>query len=116
VKGNEIGRTIGYPTANILIENKWKLVPKDGVYAVRVSLGNKQYFGMLNIGNRPTIVSAEKSIETHIFDFSEDIYGCDIKIELVKRIRDEKKFDSLDALQSQLKIDENNCRRCLGIL
>ena len=110
VKGNEIGRTIVYPTANILVENKWKLIPADGVYAVKVSLGEKQYFGMLNIGERPTIADKKHSIEVHILDFSADIYGADIKVELVKRIRDEKQFDNLELLKIQLKVDESTCR------
>ena len=116
VKGNEIGRTINYPTANILVENKWKLIPADGVYAVKLKLQEKQYFGMLNIGKRPTIVDKQHTIEVHIFDFSADIYNADIKVELVKRIRDEKQFESLLSLQKQLKIDENNCRKHFGIL
>ena len=113
VQGNEIGRTIAYPTANILIDNKWKLLPGDGVYIVKVILGNKQYFGMLNIGNNPTIKESQHSIEVHIFDFSADVYGSEIKVEFLKRIRDEKQFDSLKDLQNQLKIDENNCRNYL---
>lgn len=116
VKGNKIGRTINFPTANILVENDWKLIPADGVYAVKLKLGEEQYFGMLNIGKRPTITDKQHAIEVHIFDFSKDIYGSKLKIELVKRIRDEKQFDSLGALQKQLKIDENNCRKHFGVL
>ena len=115
VKGNKIGRTIAYPTANIMIENKWKLIPSDGVYVVKLVLKNKQYFGMLNIGNKPTFNKGKHSLEVHIFDFSDDVYDSDIKVEFLKRIRDEKQFDSLEALQSQLKIDENNCKIYLNI-
>ena len=116
VKGNKVGRTIGYPTANILVENKWKLIPADGVYAVKVQLAGKQYFGMLNIGERPTIADDKHVIEVHIFGFSADVYGSKIKVELVKRIRDEKQFDKLEHLKNQLKVDANNCKRYFGIL
>tara|TARA_B100000787_G_scaffold111514_1_gene82999 strand:+ start:7 stop:963 length:957 start_codon:yes stop_codon:yes gene_type:complete len=116
VVGNKIGRTIAYPTANILIENKWKLIPGDGVYVVKVVLKNKQYFGMLNIGNKPTLDQGKHSLEVHIFDFSDDVYDFDIKVEFLKRLRDEKQFDSLVDLRSQLKIDENNCKIYLDII
>ena len=115
VKGNARGRTIGFPTANILVENKWKLIPSDGVYAVKVKLGGKQFYGMLNIGERPTLSDNEHRIEVHIFDFSADIYGADIKVEFVKRIREEKQFDNLELLKKQLQIDENNCKKFFRI-
>jgi len=109
VHGDKISRTVEYPTANILIENKWKLLPGDGVFVVKVFLEDKQYFGMLNISNKPTLNQHHNKLEVFIFDFSNDIYGVKIKVEFLKRIRDEKQFDSLDALKNQLKIDENNC-------
>ena len=115
VKGNARGRTIGFPTANILVENKWKLIPTDGVYAVKVKLGGKQFYGMLNMGKRPTLSDNEHRIEVHIFDFSADIYGADIKVEFVKRIREEKQFDNLELLKKQLQIDENNCKKFFRI-
>ena len=115
VKGNARGRTIGFPTANILVENKWKLIPADGVYAVKVKLGGKQFHGMLNMGKRPTLSDNEHRIEVHIFDFSADIYGADIKVEFVKRIREEKQFDNLELLKKQLQIDENNCKKFFRI-
>jgi len=115
VKGNARGRTIGFPTANILVENKWKLIPADGVYAVKVKLGGKQFYGMLNIGERPTLSDNEHRIEVHIFDFSADIYGADIKVEFIKRIREEKQFDNLELLKKQLQIDENNCKKFFRI-
>ena len=115
VKGNTIGRTIGFSTANILVENKWKLIPADGVYAVKVKLGGKQFYGMLNIGERPTLSDNKHRIEVHIFDFSDDIYGTDIKVEFVKRIREEKQFDNLELLKKQLQIDENNCKKFFRI-
>ena len=113
VKGNKIGRTLNYPTANILITNKWKLLPADGVYVVKVILENKQYFGMLNIGKKPTLKEGKRSVEVHIFYFSADVYDSKIKVEFLKRIRDEKQFNSLEDLQIQLKIDENNCKKYL---
>jgi len=114
VKGNKIGRTLNYPTANILIANKWKLLPYDGVYLVKVILENKQYFGMLNIGKKPTLKQGKRSVEVHVFDFSDDVYGSKIKVEFLKRIRDEKQFNSLKDLQIQLKTDENNCKKYLS--
>ena len=113
VKGNRIGRTLNYPTANILIKNKWKLLPKDGVYLVKVMLENKQYFGMLNIGKKPTFYKEKHSVEVHIFDFVADIYGSEIKVDFLKRIRDEIQFGSLEDLQSQLRTDENSCKMYL---
>ena len=115
VKGNEIGRTIGYPTANILVENQWKLIPADGVYAVKVMVGDEQYCGMLNIGKRPSIADKKHAIEVHIFDFSANIYGSELKVELVRRMRDEKQFDNLELLKVQLQVDENNCRNLFKI-
>jgi len=115
VKGNARGRTIGFPTANILVENMWKLIPTDGVYAVKIKLKKKQFYGMLNIGERPTLSDNEHRIEVHIFDFSADIYGADIKVEFVKRIRDEQQFDNLELLKKQLQIDENNCKKFFRI-
>ena len=113
VKGNRIGRTLNYPTANILIKNKWKLLPKDGVYLVKVMLENKQYFGMLNIGKKPTFYKEKHSVEVHIFDFVADIYGSEIKVDFLKRMRDEIQFGSLEDLQSQLRTDENSCKMYL---
>jgi riboflavin kinase/FMN adenylyltransferase len=83
---------------------------------VKVILVNKQYFGMLNVGKKPTLNEGKHSVEVHIFDFSADVYDSEIKVEFLKRIRDEKLFDSLADLQSQLKIDENNCRKFLAII
>ena len=115
VKGNAIGRTIGFPTANILVENKWKLIPADGVYAVKVKLREKQFYGMLNIGERPTLLDNEHRIEVHIFDFETDIYDANIKVEFEKRIREEKQFDNLELLSKQLQIDKNNCKKFFRI-
>ena len=87
------------------------MIPADGVYAVKVKLGEKQFYGMLNIGESPTLLGAEHRIEVHIFDFSADIYDAAIKVEFVKRIRKEKQFDNLELLKKQLQIDQNNCKK-----
>jgi riboflavin kinase/FMN adenylyltransferase len=107
VEGNKIGRNLGFPTANIYIEEKYKLIPADGVFAVLVLVKNQSLKGMLNIGIRPTIGDQKRMIEVNIFDFEGDLYGEKIKIELVKRIRSEKKFDNLEQLKKQLDEDKN---------
>ena len=107
VSGNKLGRTIGFPTANMQLYEPLKLLPKDGVYAVEVEIQgqDRNYKGMCNIGVRPTVDGKARTIETHILDFDEDIYGLPIRIRFKKRIRDEIKFESLDALRQQLAID-----------
>ena len=92
VRGKQIGSSIGFPTANVMIEDRWKILPKYGVYAVKVRINNHQYFGMLNLGTRPSIADNSFVIEVHIFDFRENIYEIDIAIEFIDRIRDERKF------------------------
>ena len=107
VSGNKLGRTIGFPTANMQLYEPLKLLPKDGVYAVEVEIQgqDRNYRGMCNIGVRPTVDGKARTIETHILDFDEDIYGLPIRIKFKKRIRDEIKFESLDALRQQLALD-----------
>jgi riboflavin kinase/FMN adenylyltransferase len=115
IEGNKLGRTIGFPTANIFIEDQDKLIPKNGVYAVYVYIEGERYKGMLNIGVRPTINNDKRrTIEVHIFDFNEDIYGKTVRLELQTFIRDETKFEGLDALITQLKKDEINSRGLLS--
>ena len=110
VKGKQLGRTLGYPTANIFILDKDKLIPKIGVYAVNVILNNVTYKGMLNIGTNPTTDSDQLiKIEVNIFDFEKDIYNQNIKLEFVKRIRDEEKFANLDELKKALNNDKIAC-------
>ena len=112
VAGNRIGRTIGFPTANMQLYEPLKLVPGNGVYFVRVNTLGREWYGMCNVGCRPTIASSNaRTIETHIFDFDEDIYGLDLKITFVKRIREEVKFDSLEALKQQLERDKALCEK-----
>ncbi len=110
VHGKQIGRTIGFPTANIEIDENYKLIPKNGVYIISSILNNTNHFGMMNIGTNPTVEGLEQKIEVHFFDFNTDIYNKDITIEIYSRIRDEKKYDSLDELKAQLKKDEFTSR------
>ncbi|AEW86828.1 bifunctional riboflavin kinase/FAD synthetase [Flavobacterium columnare NBRC 100251 = ATCC 23463] len=106
VKGNQIGRSIGFPTANIQIDSPLKLIPKEGVYAVDVFLKNQTYKGMMNIGNRPTINGQYRTIEVHLFDCNFEFYGEDITVILQYYLRSEQKFDSLDSLKKQLEEDK----------
>ncbi|AYD46545.1 bifunctional riboflavin kinase/FAD synthetase [Arachidicoccus soli] len=108
IRGNQLGRTIGYPTANLQIEDADKLVPANGVYAVCINDKDDQnYGGMLNIGVRPTVDGTKLSIEVNIFDFDKDIYGDILRVETIARLRDEVKFSGLDALKTQLANDKD---------
>lgn len=108
VAGSKLGRTIGYPTANLLINNEQKLVPANGVYAVKVAVENRDrhFNGMMNIGVRPTVAGTNRVIEVNIFDFDEAIYGVNLTVSLYLKLRDEIKFSGLDALQAQLAKDK----------
>jgi riboflavin kinase / FMN adenylyltransferase len=106
VKGKQLGRTLGFPTANLEVKENYKLVPANGVYAVKVKLRGQLGDGILNIGIRPTIDGTHRTIEVHLFDFDQDIYGERLQILLHKFIRPEKKFESLDALVAQIKEDK----------
>jgi len=109
IKGKEIGRKINFPTANIHIEETYKILPINGVYFVYSRLNNEIFYGMMNIGNRPTINGKNKTIEIHFFNFNYDIYGNKIKIKIYDKIRDEIKFNSLIELQKQLEKDKITC-------
>jgi riboflavin kinase/FMN adenylyltransferase len=107
VEGFKVGRTIGFPTANIAPNHPDKLIPKNGVYHVRVALNNRHYNGMLNIGNRPTLNNGENiSIEVYILDFNQDIYNQTVELSFMHKIRDEKKFNGIDELKAQLQRDK----------
>lgn len=108
VKGNQLGRTIGFPTANIQISENYKLIPKNGVYMITTILNNKIIFGMMNIGVKPTLGENLLSIEVHLLHFSEDIYGHKIQVNVMERLREEQKFESFEVLKSQLEIDKAN--------
>ena len=115
IHGDKLGRTIGFPTANLKIEEPYKLIPNDGIYAVKVSLDNEEHQGMLYIGNRPTLEGKpETRIEVNILDFDQEIYGANLRISLIEKIRGDAKFDSLGAMISQLKKDEEQSRKVLG--
>ena len=110
VAGNRLGRTIGFPTANMRLYEPLKLLPGNGVYSVEVETLGRQFKGMCNIGVRPTVNSGKDlQVETNIFDFDEDIYGLDLKVTFLRRIRPERRFDSLDALKCQLIKDRQAC-------
>ncbi len=115
VAGNRFGRRLGFPTANMQLYEPLKLVPANGVYLVGVETLGRKYYGMCNIGVRPTVGSGNaKTIETNIFDFDEDIYGLDIRISFIRKLRDEVKFPDMEALREQMQKDCEACRRLLG--
>lgn len=118
VRGNQLGRTIGYPTANIAVSDKQKIVPGKGVYAVRFQIGDayyagKTFAGMMNIGVRPTVGGIHEVIEVNLFDFDADIYGKPVKVWVHKRLRAEKKFNGLDELKEQLAKDKQQAQLAL---
>lgn len=106
VKGKQLGRTIGFPTANISIEEEYKLLPKNGVYIVQTSNEGMNYFGMMNIGTRPTIDGTTQSVEVYIFDFDKEIYNIKLTVSVLKFIREEKKFESFEHLKEQIEKDK----------
>ena len=107
-RGAGVGRTINFPTANIKIKEAYKLCPPNGVYRVQSLIAGKQVLGMMNIGFRPTMGGSNKTIEVHFFNFNKDLYRQTLSIEILSKIREEQKFDSLEELQNQLKKDKNN--------
>jgi riboflavin kinase / FMN adenylyltransferase len=127
VEGNKLGRTIGYPTANLKIEEEKKLVPGNGVYAVEVAVNSEssivneeipapeKYKGMMNIGIRPTVEGTNRMIEVNIFDFDREIYGDTLTIHIKKRLRNEQKFTGLDALKEQLGKDKEQATALLKV-
>ena len=113
VSGKQLGGKIGFPTANIAVKETYKLIPKTGVYIVKSTLQEKEVFGMMNIGNRPTINGKHQTIEVHFFDFNTSLYQQNITVEFLYFLRDKQKFDSIDALILQLKKDEAFSRATL---
>jgi riboflavin kinase/FMN adenylyltransferase len=117
IKGKGLGNTIGYPTANLSITETYKLIPKQGVYIVKTTFKNQTVFGMMNIGTNPTIdIKNEQTIEIHFFNFNQTIYNKTLVIELLERIRDEEKFDSVDDLKTQLQKDEDTSKKYIAKL
>lgn len=111
VAGNRLGRKMGFPTANIQLYEPLKLIPGNGVYHVEVDTLGEHFHGMCNVGVRPTVGQGNaKTVETHIFDFDQDIYGLDIRVTFLEKIRDERRFDSLEELAAQLAADRDLCR------
>jgi len=118
IKGDQLGRVLGFPTANLFIEENYKLIPSDGIYAVSIDIlageaGTKTANGMSYIGHRPTINGMSRNIEVNIFDFDEDIYGQSIRINFLEHLRGDKKFNSLEDLKEQLIKDEKAARKIL---
>ncbi|MCF8296804.1 MAG: bifunctional riboflavin kinase/FAD synthetase [Saprospiraceae bacterium] len=113
--GNKIGREIGFPTANIEIKDKSKLIPKIGIYAIKIDYEGKRYNGMAYIGKRPTFNLNELRIETNIFNFDKNIYNKEIKFSFVQRIRDDVKFNSIDELEAQLILDKKAAEQILNL-
>lgn len=113
VKGQQIGRSIGFPTANIHIPNDYKLIPHDGVYAVEVIVEGVLYKAMLNIGNRPTVDGTRKTVEAHLFDFQGDLYNKLVTVSFREFIREERKFENLEALKNQLVQDQKLAKSIL---
>lgn len=115
VGGYQVGRKLGFPTANLRVNDPDKLVPADGVYAVRVTVGGTEYGGMLSVGYRPTFDNgADRSIEVHIFHFNADIYDCPMRISFVRFMRPEQKFDSVEALVARIRRDEEEIKAVLS--
>lgn len=114
-KGEGIGRKLAFPTANLNVNIPYKIIPPQGVYLVSILLEKGVFYGMMNIGTRPTLSGKNESIEIHIFDFNEDLYGKMITVCLYEKIRDERKFNSLEALKTQLIKDKKKCKRTLTV-
>ena len=108
VKGKQLGRTIGFPTANIQIDEEYKLIPKNGVYVVKAFIDDLEVYGMMNIGFNPTVNGQKQTIEVNLFDFDADIYGKKIEVSLLQYLREEQKFGSLDLLKAQLNKDQQD--------
>jgi riboflavin kinase/FMN adenylyltransferase len=114
-RGEGRGRELGYPTANLALDDARKLVPKRGVYATMVTLPNGQRRGgMMNIGRRPTFDEMDVTVEVHLLDFEGDLYGERLSVQFLQRLRDEQKFESPEALAAQLSEDEEHCRTVVG--
>lgn len=114
VQGLQLGRTFGYPTANVALDTP-KSIPANGVYAVKVGLNKQIYHGMLYVGTRPTLKMSETTIEIHLFDFNEQVYNAHITFEIVEKIREERAFQSTEQLVNQIHQDYENIKKILGV-
>ena len=110
IDGDKRGRELSYPTANIDLQNPHKIVPKQGVYLVKSNLEDRIIYGMMNIGTKPTFNAAMPSIEVHFFDWNGNLYGQAVQVELLKWVREERKFNTVEELQTQIQADEQYCR------
>ena len=110
VHGDKRGRELSYPTANIELQNKHKIIPKQGVYLIQSDIDNQVVYGMMNIGTKPTFDTTNPSIEVHFFDWNGDLYDQTLQVKLLKWVREEQKFDSIEKLQAQIHADERYCR------
>ena len=108
VNGKNLGEKIGFPTANLFIKENYKLIPKTGAYIVKSEIENSTVFGMMNIGFRPTVSGKNQTIEIHFFTFNGNLYGKKIRIEVLSFLREEQKFESVEALKQQLETDKKN--------
>jgi len=108
VNGKSLGGKIGFPTANLEVNETYKLIPKTGVYIIKTVIDSVLFYGMMNIGFRPTVSGKDQTIEAHLFNFNKDLYGKNLRLELLYFLRKEKKFDSIDDLIVQLKLDKEN--------
>ena len=114
VSGKALGRQFNYPTVNLKPEASYKLIPLAGVYIVETNIGETHYFGIMNIGKRPTVDGKRKTIEIHLFDFEGNLYGTSMQVRLLKRLRDEQKFASIEQLFAQIKKDEHKARELIS--
>lgn len=113
-KGKALGRTINYPTANLKLKEKYKLIPKNGVYVVASIIEGKKIFGITSIGTNPTVGGKKRTIETHFLNFNKDLYKKEITIEFLKHIRNEETFDSIEELRQEIEIDEKKAIQFLN--
>ena len=116
IQGKQLGRTINFPTANLAIQENYKLIPQNGVYIVKSTIENKQVYGMMNIGINPTVNGQNRSIEVHYFDLDADLYDKEIRVSIVHRIRSEQKFESFELLKAQLEKDKKTALNYLNHL
>ncbi len=114
IKGNQLGRKLGYPTANIAVSDEFKLVPADGIYAIRIDIDGETKNGVLSIGMRPTINGTERTIEAYVFGFSGDLYDKKLTLHFIRWIREERKFDTLDLMVDEIRNDEIKARKILA--
>ena len=114
IHGRGLGSKWNYPTINIQLDEKYKLIPKAGVYIVKTILNNMNVFGIMNIGFRPTVGGKHQTIEVHLLDYNADLYGANIQVQLSYRLRDEQKFSSVDKLIAQIKQDEKKARELIA--